>query len=47
MKKENKIRFKDLSGWIKILVVFGWLIFGYFIIAIMVGFVLGIIEMFI
>lgn len=40
--EEKKISFKDLNGWLKILVVFGWFIFGYFIIALIIGFVLGI-----
>ncbi len=40
--KEKKIGFKDLSRWLKVLVVFGWFLFIYFITALIAGFILGI-----
>lgn len=38
---EEKVGFKDLSIWLKILVVFGWISFIIFIIGFLIGFIQG------
>lgn len=38
------IRYKDLSPWLKVLVVFGWIAFGICVISFFVGFYKGLIE---
>ena len=43
----EKIRFRDLSGSLKTLVVFGWILFGIYTLAISVGFLIGFIGAFI
>jgi len=40
----EKIRFKDLSGWLKTVVVFGWILFGFYSLYFIAGFILGVIE---
>ena len=39
--KMNKIQFKDLSGWLKALVILGWISVGINALAFMYGFTLG------
>lgn len=41
---KEKISFKDLSGWLKTVVVFGWLWAGYFTLIFLIGFITGIQE---
>ncbi len=38
----KKIEFKDLSGWLKTLVVLGWIYTAIFAVAFLVGFIEGI-----
>ena len=40
----EKIKFKDLSWTLKTLVVFGWITFVIYVLAFLVGFMIGILE---
>lgn len=40
--EDRKIRFRDLSGWLKTLVVLGWIVVGLYVFAFMWGFMYGI-----
>jgi ABC-type Fe3+ transport system permease subunit len=44
-KMEQKIKFKDLSAWLKIAVVFVWILAGYFVLVFLVGIILGVADM--
>jgi hypothetical protein len=35
---DKKIRFKDLSGWLKLAVIVGWVQFGLFCVGFIIGF---------
>ena len=37
-----KVTFKDLSGWLKALAVFGYICAGYSVIAFVIGFIYGL-----
>lgn len=37
----EKIRFGDLSGWLKTLVVFGWIALGLYVLIFLTGFIIG------
>jgi len=40
----NKIKFKDLSNWLKVLVIFGWGMLSIYALAFLIGFIRGIME---
>lgn len=40
----HKIRFKELSTWLKTFVIFGWIAIGLDVIAFLIGFVIGVLE---
>lgn len=40
----EKISFKNLSAWLKTLVICGWVFIGFTIFLFLIGFVIGIIE---
>lgn len=40
---EKKIRFKDLSFWLKVAIIFSWIIGLFFSITFITGFMIGII----
>ncbi len=42
MKEEKRIGFKDLTGSLKTLVVFGWICVGVFVLSFGVGFIQGL-----
>ena len=39
---KNKIRFKDLNVWLKILAVGGWIILGFYVLGFLIGFIEGL-----
>lgn len=41
---QDKIRFKDLSPWLKTSIIFLWIVVGINILAFMIGFIIGLIE---
>jgi hypothetical protein len=41
MNSNNKVTFGDLSVWLKIIIVFGWVMFGLSIIVFLLGFMKG------
>ena len=40
----EKIKFKDLSGWLKASLIFLWIIAGYYALAVLVGIILAITD---
>lgn len=38
----EKIKFKDLSGWLKVAIIGGWLLVGYFVFLFIFGFIVGL-----
>lgn len=45
MVEQKKIRFKDLSGWVKLSIIAGWISIGYYILAFITGVILGLVEL--
>ncbi|MCK5176691.1 MAG: hypothetical protein KAQ92_03125 [Candidatus Aenigmarchaeota archaeon] len=43
---ESKIKFKDLSGWLKVAVVTMWVVGGWYATFLLIGIVLGTIGLF-
>ena len=43
--EERKVRFKDLSGWLKLAVIFGWLVAGWFTLVFIYGFMYGLLGL--
>ena len=43
IKANHKVGFKDLSGWVKVAVVAGWVNAGYFVAAFIVGLIEGLV----
>ena len=41
---KNKIGFKDLNAWLKVLVVWGWIILGFYAIGFLLGFFEGLLS---
>lgn len=41
---KDKIKFKDLSNWLRLAIIAGWFTVAYFVIFFMVGFIMGIVE---
>ncbi len=39
---KQKVKFKDLSGWLKVLVVWGFINLGYLAFLLILGFIIGI-----
>lgn len=40
--EEKKIRFKDLSGWLKFGIIISWMLAAFWLIALVIGFMIGI-----
>ena len=40
----DKIKFSDLSTSLKVLVILGWVMFGFFALTFLIGFIIGIGE---
>ena len=39
---KEKIKFRDLSGWLKLGIIMGWVFLGEFILAFFYGFMIGL-----
>lgn len=39
---ENKIKFRDLSGWLKLAVVLSYIVGGFYVFTFSVGFIMGL-----
>lgn len=46
MKMEEKIKFKDLNGWLKTTIILLWIIIGINVLYFIAGFILGLLSVY-